>query len=450
MGTGSGAWSRRGLVAAGALLAGAAGAACAAPGTAGERAPALPAKQVRRGTTLAWSSYVSNEALLAEVDRLWAARYPEIKTVHAFTPAAQILQKVTGAIAAGTPPDVTLLGYRDVPAVQRHLLNLEPYIRRDRFAIQEFVPPAISQYRYGGSAYALPNSFPVRVGVYNASLFAERGLKPPPTTWDAPGWSWDEHAATLRTLSGTRGEERVWGMGWDKAAGVPNLTQVILYCNNNGGAFLREDGRECLLTQPRAREALQYMQDLIHRWHAAPAPADVPQPNADLFLQGKVAWGAFGPASVAAYRRTLTFDWALAPVPLGAGAKQRSTVMDGSAWMLLRDGAAREEAWELLQTLVSPEYERAAGDLVGYVPARRALMAEYVSAAPPRNAQIMLQASERTYLLPQTPWAAEAESAVSPLLADLWSGARGANVVAEEAKRLLDPILQREFSFRTD
>jgi hypothetical protein len=77
-------------------------------------------------------------------------------------------------------------------------------------------------------------------------------------------------------------------------------------------------------------------------------------------------------------------------------------------------------------------------------------MAEYVSAAPPRNAQIMLQASERTYLLPQTPWAAEAESAVSPLLGELWSGAKGANVVAEEAKRLLDPILQREFSFRTD
>jgi ABC-type glycerol-3-phosphate transport system substrate-binding protein len=192
------------------------------------------------------------------------------------------------------------------------------------------------------------------------------------------------------------------------------------------------------------------MQDLIHRWHAAPAPADVAQPNADLFLQGKVAWGAFGPASVAAYRRTLTFDWALAPVPLGAGARQRTTVMDGSAWMLLRDGAAHEEAWELLQTLVSPEYERAAGELVGYVPARRALMAEYVSATPPRNAQIMLQASERTYLLPQTPWAAEAESAVSPLLAELWSGAKGANVVAEEAKRLLDPILQKEFSFRTD
>ena len=159
----------------------------------------LPAKQVRRGTTLAWSSYLSNEALLAEVDRLWAAQHPDIKTPRLLHPGRdppEADRRHRGRDAAGRG----LCGYRDVPAVQRHLLNLEPYIRRDRFAIQEFVPPAISQYRYGGSAYALPNSFPVRVGVYNASLFAERGLKPPPTTWDAPGWSWDEYPATVRTL----------------------------------------------------------------------------------------------------------------------------------------------------------------------------------------------------------------------------------------------------------
>lgn len=44
--------------------------------------------------------------------------------------------------------------------------------------------------------------------------------------------------------------------------------------------------------------------------------------------------------------------------------------MDGSAWMALRDGANREEAWELQLLLASPEYERAAAELQGYVPAR--------------------------------------------------------------------------------
>ncbi|HEX2037221.1 MAG TPA: extracellular solute-binding protein [Chloroflexota bacterium] len=442
--------SRRQVVGGLGALAGALGMACAGAGGAGGGAT-LPAKQIRPGTTLHWRSYVNNEALLVEVDRLWTEKQPQVTAVHAFTPAAEILQKVIGEVAAGTPVDVTLLGYRDVPALQRHLVALEPYMRRDRYPIQEFVPAAIDQYRYGNSAYALPNSFPVRVGVYNASLFAERGLKPPPATWDGAGWTWDELANTARALSGARGGgEPVWGLGWDKGAGVPNLLQVILFCNNNGGTFLREDGRECLLTQPRSREALQFMQDLIQRWQVAPAPGEVAQPGADLFVQGKVAWASFGPASVAAYRRTITFDWAVGPLPLGPGGKQRTTVMDGSAWMLLRDGANRDAAWELLQTLVSPEYERAAAHHVGYVPPRRALMAEYASGEPPRHARIMLEASERTYLFPKTPWIAEADAALAPLLGELWSGKGSVNAVTEAAKGLLDPLLQRDFSFRTD
>ena len=438
--------TRRRLVGSGMLLSGSGvfAAACGAGG-----ASALPTKQVRSGITLIWRSYINNEPLMAEINKIWSAKHPQVKLSHTFSTAAEILQKLTAELAAATPPDVSMLGYRDVPAVQRHLLSLEPYMKRDKYAIQDFVPAAINQYKYGTSYYALPNSFPVRVGVYNATLFRERGVKLPPATWDG-AWTWDEHAATVRTLTGQRGADHVWGMSWDKSAGVPNLLQVMLFCNNNGGAFLREDGKECQVNQPRAREALQYMQDLILRHQAAPPPAELPQPNADLFVQGKAAWGSFGPASVAAYRRQLNFEWALGPLPLGPGAKQRTTIMDGSAWMALRDGTNREEAWELVQTLVSPEYERAAGELQGYVPARRPIMAEYAGTEPPKNAKIMLEASERTYLLPKTPWAAEAETASAPLLRELWDGKKSANTVADEVKRLLDPILQKEFSFRTD
>jgi len=443
--------SRRRLIWGASILAGALGAACAGGpggGAAGGGAD-LPPKRLRPGTALTWRSYINNDALLTEVGRLWAARHPDIKLTHAFSTAAEITQKLVGEIAAGTPVDVAMSGYRDVPSLQRNLGNLQPYMRRDRYAVQEFVPAAVNQYRFGNGQYALPNSFPVRVGVYNATLFAERGVKPPPTSWDAPGWTWDDFLTAARTLNNPRPEQPIWALGWDKAAGLPNLLQVILFCTNNGGAVLSEDGKECLLTQPRAREALQFMQDLIQRHRVAPAPEDVPQPNADLFQPGRVAWASWGPASLAAYRKMITFDWALSPVPTGAGAKQRSTVMDGSAWMLLDAGANKEEAWELLQTLVSPEYERAAADLVGYVPPRRAMMAEIARTAPPANFEVLVAASERTYLFPQTPWIGEADAALAPLLAELWAGKKGANVVAEEAKRLLDPILKKEFSFKT-
>jgi ABC-type glycerol-3-phosphate transport system substrate-binding protein len=124
--------------------------------------------------------------------------------------------------------------------------------------------------------------------------------------------------------------------------------------------------------------------------------------------------------------------------------------MDGSAWMMLDAANNKEEAWELLQTLVSPEYERAAAEIVGYVPPRRAMMVDYTQSEPPKNFKILLDASERTYLFPKTPWIAEADTALAPLLGDLWSGKKSANTVAEEGKRILDPILQKDFSFKTN
>ena len=83
-------------------------------------------------------------------------------------------------------------------------------------------------------------------------------------------------------------------------------------------------------------------------------------------------------------------------------------------------------------------------------PDRARQVFEYAGTEPPKNAKIMLEASERTYLLPKTPWAAEAETASAPLLRELWDGKKNANTVADDVKRLLDPILQKEFSFRTD
>jgi multiple sugar transport system substrate-binding protein len=440
--------TRRQVMQAAGALAGAAFAGCGVGGAAVNNGAALPPKKLRPGITLTWRSYVGDQ-LAMEVGKIWAAKHPDIKLTHAPSTAAEITQKLIAEIAAGTPVDVAMTGYRDVPALQRQLTNMAPYMRRDKYAIQDFIPAAVNQYKYGSGQYAMPNSYPVRVGVYNATLFAKHGVKPPPTAWDAPGWTWDDFVNTARAVNDPNADQPVWAVSWDKTAGVPNLLQVILFCNNNGGAFLREDGKECLLTQPHSREALQFMQDLIQRHHVAPDPATLSQPGADLFLQGKTAWGSWGPAALANYRKTITFEWGLTPIPLGAGAKQRSTVMDGSAWMMLDAANNKEEAWELLQTLVSPEYERAAAEIVGYVPPRRAMMVDYTKSEPPKNFKVLLDASERTYLFPQTPWIGEADTALAPLLGDLWTGKKSANTVAEEGKRLLDPILQKDFSFKT-
>jgi multiple sugar transport system substrate-binding protein len=375
--------TRRQWAAAASALAGGLAAACGAGGSGGDKTAALPPKKVRSGTTLTWHSYISDDSLLSEVNRLWTAKHPDIKIEHSFSKAAEITEKLVGEIAAGTPVDVAMTGYADIPALQPHLANIEPYARRDKYPMQDFVQAAINQYKYGNGQYAMPHSFPVRVGAYNATMFAARGVKPPPAAWNAAGWSWDDFVTTTRALNDPGATPRVWGTIWQQMGTRPNQLDVIQFCINNGGAYLRDDGKECLLTQPRSREALQFIQDLVQRHRVAPAPEELEGVSGDLFIQGRAAWGIWGPVSLANYRRQISFEWALCPIPLGAGAKQRTPVIGASAWMMLDGGQNKEEAWEFIQTLTSPEYERAAAAIVGYVPPRRSVMAEYASSEPP-------------------------------------------------------------------
>jgi ABC-type glycerol-3-phosphate transport system substrate-binding protein len=154
-------------------------------------------------------------------------------------------------------------------------------------------------------------------------------------------------------------------------------------------------------------------------------------------------------AELAGYRRQITFEWGLGPVPLGPGATGRSSIMTGSAWMQLEAAGNREAGWSLLQTVTSAEYQRAAGSVVGYMPPRKEVLAEYAGQEPPRSVRILLDAAEQVYLFPKTPWSSAAEAALGPLLNDLWAGKRSASEVAQEAKRLIDPIVQQPFAFKT-
>jgi ABC-type glycerol-3-phosphate transport system substrate-binding protein len=134
---------------------------------------------------------------------------------------------------------------------------------------------------------------------------------------------------------------------------------------------------------------------------------------------------------------------------VGPGGTKRSSIMTGSAWMLFDAAANREAGWSLLQTVTSPEYQRAAGSIVGYMPPRKAVLAEYAGQEPPKSVRILLDAAESVYLFPKTPWSSEAEAVLAPLLGELWAGKRSAGEVAQEAKRLIDPIVQKPFSFKT-
>ena len=86
---------------------------------------------------------------------------------------------------------------------------------------------------------------------------------------------------------------------------------------------------------------------------------------------------------------------------------------------------------------------------VGWSSVGKAVLAEYAGQEPPKGVKILLEAAENVYLFPKSPWSSEGEGVLTPLLDELWAGKRSASDVAQEAKRQIDPILQKPFTFKT-
>jgi multiple sugar transport system substrate-binding protein len=295
----------------------------------------------------------------------------------------------------------------------------------------------------------MPYDFPIRCIWYNAAMFRERGVTAPTGNWDDPGWSWNDFADAARRL--TRPEataaDSVWGVRW--GVDLPALFETHYFLLNNGASFFSADGTQCVITEPAGVETLQFMQDLFQRWRVARLPADVQAAGGDRFAAGKLAMDVFRPVQIANYRRDLTFEWALAPLPRGPQGKGRTTIMGGSAWVVPQENKNPEEASELIQHLITPDVERAQARHVGIMPARRQVLDEYAAQEPPKNMKLVLRGAEACQLMPKSPWWAEVQAIAKPILDELWLGARSPSSAAQEIKRLVDEQLKQPFTFKT-
>jgi len=182
-------------LAATAAPAGAALAACGLPGGAGGAPEA--ATQIKPGSTVQWM-YWSTPGPWLEANQKEAAAFEAqqaklgLKVEQLNTPAgAPFLEKLSSLLAGGTPPDVAEIMPWDVPQylAQKVLLNLTPYVKRDKYDLADFFPAGFDQYRYGadgkpggttgGDLYGVPRDFPTRALGYNADAFREVGAKLP-------------------------------------------------------------------------------------------------------------------------------------------------------------------------------------------------------------------------------------------------------------------------------
>jgi multiple sugar transport system substrate-binding protein len=400
----SGVMRRRAL---GAGMTGLAGAAVAACGAAGESGRAANPTAAPSGRAPAGPLWVLDHPLQLPVRQVIEKRVGDFE--RAF-PGAKVQyegvaepndnsEKFQILVAAGTMPDVSVTHTAFLQQYP-HFADLTPYLAKDRQVKAEDYFPTIF------SAFKVPvNGTPRQIGIprevhatiiyYARNAVQAAGLQEPGRDWTHTDfvqfalklteWSQDPQQAKWAILNAT-------GLG-GASSGLGMFWQF-------GAEFFSADGRQCIVDQPAAREAFQYLADLVLRHHIAPSPAE--QAASGLtgsqqaqFATGRTRMYASNQNTAPVGSNAVPFEWDVQALPQVPG-KKRATRMAGNAYGVITQGTNKNPdlAWEMVKFLVGEEGSRLQVDAGNFMSHKRAVEKWPETRAPAKNGRIVFDVME--------------------------------------------------------
>ena len=248
----------------------------------------------------------------------------------------------------GSEPDVFLVLPEDFGTLCElgALAPLDGYLAQDETVSDtDFYPAALQSGAENGVQYALPYECVPTLMCVNKTLLESEGIAVP-----SGDWTWENFynicAKVTRDTDGDGETDQCgcYGYTWQDA-----LTA-------NGASLFTEDGSSCLISEPKAVQAVAFAQRL-GKLTAETAP------SARDFDEGKVAFRPFLFSDYRTYqpypwriKRSSNFEWDCIAMPSGTSAgggnySRLSTLMLGISQRTKHSRLA----WELLKTIACTE-----------------------------------------------------------------------------------------------
>ncbi len=220
-------------------------------------------------------------------------------------------------------------------------MNLGPLIEKDKgFDLNDFYSKVVDLCKFEGRLYALPREFASVVMFFNKTMFDKYGVEHP-----RPDWTWDDFLEVAQRLTkDTDGDGRVdqWGyIGGLEWEAVRNS-----WIWQAGGNVFNDDLTESLMDSPEAIKAVQFVTDLVTKYHVSPRPGHQHQDTLKMFKSGKLAMFPHSRPIVPAIREIKTFQWDVAHLPTG---KERVTLIGTCGYAISAQTRYPQEAWEFLK-----------------------------------------------------------------------------------------------------
>ena len=210
-------------------------------------------------------------------------------------------------------------------------------------------------YTYDDKYFAVPKDVDTIALWYNKAMFDEAGLAYP-----TADWTWDDVTEAAKKLTKEDGSQYGLALRNDNnQAGYYNL----IY--DNGGYIISDDKTKSGWDDPKTIEAMEMLEGWIK--DGVMPPLEVMAENGEdvLFQSGKVAMVPQGSWMVAAYRDNeyTAENCDLVELPKSATTGRRVSLYNGLGWAAAANGEHTEEAWKLIEYLVSEEEQKKQAEL---------------------------------------------------------------------------------------
>jgi multiple sugar transport system substrate-binding protein len=208
-----------------------------------------------------WHHWGGNRVPLMEKQvKDFEKKHPGIKVEVSLKPWDNRLQILLTAIAAGDPPNVTMLGRQDIPSFvkQSAVVPLDKWMKEDGISRDLFYSSEINGSIVNDKVYILPlPTGGARTLIWwNKKLFADAGLYNFPDTWS-------ETLNAARKLTKINGKNLKRAMMRFNVKNKNDLPFLILL-NANGGKWLSSDGKKILFNTSHGIAAMQFIIDLTN------------------------------------------------------------------------------------------------------------------------------------------------------------------------------------------
>jgi multiple sugar transport system substrate-binding protein len=306
-----------------------------------EAAPAVTAAPTKSAekvdlTFSVWGDPAELVVLQALADD-FSKENPTIKVTVTVADWTTYWDKLQTQLAAGTPPDVFAMDAPLYPDYQSRgvILNLQPFIEKDKFSLDDYYPAALQCYKTADGYYGLPRDIQPSVLYYNKDMFDKAGVPYPDDTW-----TWDTMIEQGKKLT-KENQYGLWADLWD----MELYWASAIY--QNGGQILSADNTKTLIAEPAALGAWQWFHDMLFKYKIMPTPSAAQQ-FGDPFESGNAAMTTAGHWVVPLYSK-VSFKWGVAPLPKG---KERVSLVNSVGFVVAKDTKNPEAAWAFLKYLV--------------------------------------------------------------------------------------------------